>query len=128
MTGVRLWIAVGLLDVGTLGAVAAPAAGTFPGANGRIAYITGSRISVVTPDGRKRELPPRVDATRVSWSPDGRVDAVADGEAVDAAEEDAGEAGVLDPQPVDRDVADLDAAFCSRAFTTDGYRPAAPRS
>lgn len=72
MTGVRLWIAVGLLAVGTLGAVAAPAAGTFPGANGRIAYVTGSRISVVTPDGRKRVLPPRVDATRVSWSPDGR--------------------------------------------------------
>jgi hypothetical protein len=31
MTGVRLWIGVGLLARGTLGAAASPAAGTFPG-------------------------------------------------------------------------------------------------
>jgi Tol biopolymer transport system component len=45
----------------------------FPGMNGRIAYLTGNRITVVSQDGQaKGRLPPVIDASRVAWSPNGR--------------------------------------------------------
>jgi Tol biopolymer transport system component len=45
----------------------------FAGANGRIALLTGNHISYITEDGKTHgRYPPRIDAQRLAWSPDGR--------------------------------------------------------
>src|SRR4051794_4218842 len=56
-----------------LSAIAAsPREAAFPGLDRRIAYVGGRRLYVVTSLGDWKLLPPRVDASRIAWSPDGR--------------------------------------------------------
>jgi Tol biopolymer transport system component len=66
----RPWRAIALTVVSVL-ATAAPAAASFPGANGRIAFAGKGGIYTAAPDGSDQRLVVQ-GATAPSWAPDGK--------------------------------------------------------
>src|SRR5580765_7975365 len=61
----------------TLMLAAVPASATFPGKNGRIAFVLGPDIYTMNPDGsdvrQLTDLGPDNSASWESWSPDGKL-------------------------------------------------------